>query len=247
MHKLYIITFLTVINAVAAYTGENREALLQKLIELKNNPPREVLGLSSQFDTNKKLKQRIANLEKTILVLDNELKKIENPDQAITLNFNAPETNKKVILEKKLANADEIFGKRKPADFVNFAEGAMIINATPERVESNKLTTVLIRFSPEQLKAISGKKIEVSADVKVENISSPQKHWYGGKLSTAAKNSNGKTIYKGAKIGSGSSDWKSVKFSHEVPYGTKSFYLNLGILKCTGTIYFKNLKVVIID
>ena len=58
---------------------------------------------------------------------------------------------------------------------------------------------------------------------------------------------DGKTIWPEVMPQQGSFDWTEQRFRQEIPFGVKNVVLVLGLQGATGTVYFKDLKVEVLE
>lgn len=106
---------------------------------------------------------------------------------------------------------------------------------------------------------IRGKKIQLKGSIKTENIISGGKSWEIGQLGIKFKIED-KVFYECVQNLSGTSDWDNYSAQEDgtdirdntdngpyvfyIPENAKNVTLYLGLQNCTGTIFFKEIKVV---
>lgn len=120
--------------------------------------------------------------------------------------------------------------------------------------------TILLEY--DLTKLVVGKHVKLSALIRHENIVAGSKPWEIGQLSIKFR-VNEEKVYESVQDLIGSSDW-SLHFAHndgdtdldyseygdyvfKVPDNASQVRLYLGLQNCTGTIYFKDLKVIVLE
>ncbi len=125
-------------------------------------------------------------------------------------------------------------------------------NGGPEGDPAVKLSTTNtngvmcdLRLPVDQLK---GRTLEVSADIKIENVTKPKAAYLGVKMMVVYKTSDGKTQYiehKG-KL-DGTHDWREFKNIVKIPANAQSVSLTIGLQGSSGTVYFSDLDIEVED
>jgi len=88
------------------------------------------------------------------------------------------------------------------------------------------------------------KKIKVEGNMKVENVVPGGKPWQQARINLEFKARSGKRIDGWPIVAemTGTSDWKHVSGTFDVPAGTSRVDVFAGLLECAGAAYFDNLK-----
>jgi hypothetical protein len=126
------------------------------------------------------------------------------------------------------------FGSSNKSEFARYENSTLLI----ENNDPQKKANVCGKW----LKIPEGKKILFSVLVKAENVTSKQI-----KFGLMINDSKGKRKWPSARIGTGTFGWRKVSFSTVVPLGVNRCLLFYGLQSGTGKVYFKDIKVVIIE
>ena len=98
------------------------------------------------------------------------------------------------------------------------------------------------------LDKVRGKVIELSADVKAENVSQPPKHYLGVKMMIVITKADGTRQYVDITTGkSGSYEWRECKVKAAIPTNAKEVAISLGLQSAMGAVYFSDIDVEIDD
>lgn len=90
---------------------------------------------------------------------------------------------------------------------------------------------------------LSGKNVAVFAEVEQENVSAPPKPWNGVKVMLSLVYADGKLNYPQAPNAAGTLPWQTRSFSIRLPK-LKAAQLVLGLEQVSGTVRFRNVRVV---
>lgn len=97
-------------------------------------------------------------------------------------------------------------------------------------------------FFPVPIDKVRGKTIVLSAKVKGENISKPDKSYLGIKMMLVITGADGKINYPDTARITGSFDWRELKTVATVPPDAKSVTIQIGLQNSTGSIFFSDLE-----
>jgi lysophospholipase L1-like esterase len=102
--------------------------------------------------------------------------------------------------------------------------------------------------------AATGYTLKVSGRVKAENISAPPNRWNGIKLMLIATDAEGYNEYPQAHFNTAATpsavlnfDWREFSFTYRTPDNTAALSITAGLEKVTGTVWFDDVKVEIIQ
>lgn len=116
--------------------------------------------------------------------------------------------------------------------------GNALCVSVPERIGNASVT---ISFDAPLL---AGKKVEISAEVRGENIAPAKESYNGGKFMLTAATASGKQLWPGGEVKRGTFGWEKISFETILPADLKSAQLTLGFQDSFGKIFFRNIKVV---
>ena len=161
---------------------------------------------------------------------------------ALALLFLTTLHGEHLLFERTFRSAEDLRGIRKDPSvtLVREADGPSLrFSVSPDAADPR--CTAKIPLRGEDLR---GRRITCSAEVKME-LGVPRKRWEGGWFAFWAAGKKGtKSAWERKVLGSGKSAWKSVSFSCDVPDTVTRGTLEIGIVGSSGTIHFRNLKIV---
>lgn len=140
--------------------------------------------------------------------------------------------------EKVLFTAD-FLRQVKPTSTRTVTEenGVQVLTVQAKTKAGNKVS---IPLNPALL---SGKNVAVFAEVEQENVSAPPKPWNGVKVMLSLVYADGKLNYSQAPNAAGTLPWQTRSFSIRLPK-LKAAQLVLGLEQVSGTVRFRNVRVV---
>lgn len=140
--------------------------------------------------------------------------------------------------EKVLFSAD-FLRQVKPTATRTMTEenGVQVLTVQAKTKAGNKVS---IPLNPALL---SGKNVAVFAEVEQENVSAPPKPWNGVKVMLSLVYADGKLNYPQAPNAAGTLPWQTRSFSIRLPK-LKAAQLVLGLEQVSGTVRFRNVRVV---
>ena len=140
--------------------------------------------------------------------------------------------------EKVLFTAD-FLRQVKPTSTRTVTEenGVQVLTVQAKTKAGNKVS---IPLNPALL---SGKNVAVFAEVEQENVSAPPKPWNGVKVMLSLVYADGKRNYPQAPNAAGTLPWQTRSFSIRLPK-LKAAQLVLGLEQVSGTVRFRNVRVV---
>lgn len=140
--------------------------------------------------------------------------------------------------EKVLFTAD-FLRQVKPTSTRTVTEenGVQVLTVQAKTKAGNKVS---IPLNPALL---SGKNVAVFAEVEQENVSAPPKPWNGVKVMLSLVYADGKLNYPQAPNAAGTLPWQTRSFSIRLPK-LKAAQLVLGLEQVSGTVRFRNVRVV---
>lgn len=100
------------------------------------------------------------------------------------------------------------------------------------------------------IEKIRGKLVEVTADIKGENVTQPPKPYLGVKLMFRVDLADGKIDYPDIAPAAkqiGSFDWTEYKVKTRIPADAKSARLVIGLQESTGTVCYSDLEIEVED
>lgn len=115
--------------------------------------------------------------------------------------------------------------------------GVQVLTVQAKTKAGNKVS---IPLNPALL---SGKNVAVFAEVEQENVSAPPKPWNGVKVMLSLVYADGKLNYPQAPNAAGTLPWQTRSFSIRLPK-LKAAQLVLGLEQVSGTVRFRNVRVV---
>ena len=92
-----------------------------------------------------------------------------------------------------------------------------------------------------------GSTIQLTVKMKAENVVRLKPLAHTGTKFMLMVTRDGKTIWPEVMPQQGSFDWTEQRFRQEIPFGVKNVVLMLGLQGATGTVYFKDLKVEVLE
>ncbi len=218
MRKITILLLLGTSIVSANELDVNKQ--LKKDVKVKRNL------LIEQQENNSRLKQKTAALTETADSIAG-IKKGKVQQNIRKLFYSNPLDGSQKI-DKTAASS------RLP--FARYVDSTLLIENNDPKAGRNYCSKWLKKL-PE------GKKIIFSIWVKAENVKTKNIK-FGIMIGKGKDKGNN---WPSARIGSGSFDWNKVSFSTVVPFGVKSCLLFYGLQGGTGKVYFKDLKVEIIE
>lgn len=140
--------------------------------------------------------------------------------------------------EKVLFSADFLRQVKPTATrTVTEENGVQVLTVQAKTKAGNKVS---IPLNPALL---SGKNVAVFAEVEQENVSAPPKPWNGVKVMLSLVYADGKLNYPQAPNAAGTLPWQTRSFSIRLPK-LKAAQLVLGLEQVSGTVRFRNVRVV---
>ena len=140
--------------------------------------------------------------------------------------------------EKVLFSADFLRQVKPTATrTVTEENGVQVLTVQAKTKAGNKVS---IPLNPALL---SGKNVAVFAEVEQENVSAPPKQWNGVKVMLSLVYADGKLNYPQAPNAAGTLPWQTRSFSIRLPK-LKAAQLVLGLEQVSGTVRFRNVRVV---
>jgi len=203
------------------------------------------------FTENQALKAELAKQQKQLQPLHQKVQELEVKVKALTITNDllsgkikvppqeAPATEA-VIWNYKLSSREEYMGHNGYPTFArNVPDGqGQVLQITGEAGKSNCLVKF---FSPHEFARLKGKKVTCTVMVKGENITGKGE----AKFMLMVGLPNKKTDWPAASIGAGRFDWRPVRFTYRVPIDAENMAMVIGLQGPAGTIYYKNMKVVV--
>lgn len=92
-----------------------------------------------------------------------------------------------------------------------------------------------------------GATLLLSVKMKAENVARLKPLSFTGTKFMLMVTKDGKTVWPEVAPQQGSFDWTEQSFRQEIPFGVKNVVLVLGLQGATGTVYFKDLKVEVLE
>jgi len=204
--------------------------------------PAEMRQAEKQLDAaaDKLARQQTENRE-----LEKQIQVIHNTQQYLLTGKKpaaTPETGNAIAVETFDGSTPLTkFWSKVPA-WADYDNGALLINVTDSQAQTN--TRI---YFPLPASVIAGKKLKVSVKFKAENITKPPQHYLGSQFYLSCNRGGGKDFGKGITNSFGSWDWNAASFEVDVPFGIADANIIMGMQGVTGKIWFKNLKVEIIE
>lgn len=212
-----------------------------------------VLSGADLFDENRALKTGLAEQQKQLQPLhmknqqmEIQIAALDTTNQLVSGEIKTPpkEVKKKetVIWDFKMESREEYYGNN---GYPKFAENVKDGSISVLRIvgEEKKSNCLIKYFSTADFEKIKGRKITCMIMVKGENIEGKGAVKFMLMVGLPDK----KTDWPDAQIGQGSFDWRSVSFSYDVPIDAKGIAMMIGLQGPTGTVYFKDLKVEVLE
>ncbi len=222
--KRMIVLFLLAGGVLAADELTENRALREELT-------RERRELQTEQERNRDNRRSIATLEGTIARVDGET---------------PPPAQAKPEPRLLFANAFD-------QDFKGFWKYPDKADATIVETEGGKVLRVV---SPDGKSAViqrgltvpEGATIRCSVKIKAENVVrlNPNAGHCGTKFGLTVRLGD-KTFWPDAPAQQGSFDWKELHFDYDVPFGVKGVAPMLGLQGATGTVWFKDFKVEVLE
>lgn len=261
MKLILIVLLLATAGILRTNAASIAETELKVNRELKERIALKERELILSQEQNQKLSRERKNLEKVNSQMEKNLKLIEKnqekePHAKYDVAENSTEANpakggnaiidpSQVILQDEFDKSDSLNGFDRANQswnkMVDMPDGG---KALCVEVIGKVPNTILLRWL--DVKKIVGKKLTCSIKVKGDDISKPSIYYLGGKIQLIVYAATGAKYYD-ANIGTGSFDWKEVSFTADIPFDAKSAAIALGMQGVTGKIYFRNLKISILE
>lgn len=151
-------------------------------------------------------------------------------------------------IENNMASTPELLKK-----WSNSSAATLLPNGGPKGRPAIKITndkpdaSRLIQYQLD-LNQVRGKIIELTADVKAENVSKGPKNYLGIKLMIIVTQADNTKKHFDIMIGkSGSYNWRDYEVKAEIPQDAKKVTLCLGLQSATGAVYFSDIDVDVDD
>lgn len=241
-----ILTVLLLTITAVGHATDATELIVNR--ELRNQIKDKERELTDNQEQNRALSRQRKNLEQSIARMDTVLNNIKNPSAATktTAATTATISGETIVgigfnTENELAQ----FGYKKLpvwAVLVPAGDGGKALKIEVADLTGKKTHCISIWLP---IKKIAGRKLLCTVKVKGENIS-PAQGCNTSKFNLMVKDTK-KVLWPDAAIGTGSFDWKEVKFSPDIPFDAQSCMLMLGLQGVTGKIYFRDLKISILE
>jgi hypothetical protein len=203
-------------------------------------------NLADTRDGNRERRREQRNLEKSVLQMQSVVAAIRDPEhhQIIVPPVDEVEVID-TILDEPLAGSLSEPRTLDPSKgaFVTMPDGRKALRIVVGTSEEKKDRRVGLGLPIEKL---VGKKLRCTVLAKGEAISKPPVHWGGGKFQLWVRTPE-KSYWPAATIGGGTFDWKPLEFFYDVPFDATAVTLFLGLEKVSGTIYFRDLNVQVVE
>ncbi len=202
--------------------------------------------LADVHDENRERRREQQNLEKCVAQMESVVAAVRDPEhhQIIVPPVDEVEVID-TILDEPLAGT--LSGSRtldpEKGEFVALPDGRQALRVLVAPDEEKKDRRVGIPLPADQL---GGKRLRCTVLAKGESISTPPVQWGGGKFQLWVKTPE-KSYWPDAGIGGGTFDWKPLVFFYDVPFDAAAITLFLGLEKVSGTIYFRDLRVEVVE
>lgn len=128
----------------------------------------------------------------------------------------------------------------------NAAAMTFLPDGGPENASAVKITATdaakpVMASLPVAIDKVRGKTVILSAKVKGENISKPEKPYLGIKMMLVITGADGKMNYPDTARITGNFDWRELKTVATIPPDAKSVMIQIGLQNSTGSVYFSDL------
>jgi hypothetical protein len=201
---------------------------------------------ANELDVNKQLKKVVKTKQEQLFRKQKKNRRAQKEIAVLTktidkingIKTNEKQTIKKILYFNPLDGSRKIekYGSSSKLPFAKYVNSTLLIESC--KPQTGKKRTVCGRW----LKVPEGKTIVFSIWVKAENVTGTQI-----KFGLMISNGKGKYKWPAANVGAGSFDWYKVSFSTVIPFGAKRCLLMYGLEKGIGKVYFKDLKMEVID
>jgi len=221
-------TLLPLAAAALMLLGADNDELAQNR-QLKAEMARERKELQAAQEKNRKAHRSISTLEQTIA--------------AIAGKAAAPATQ---------PTARMLFANPFNENFSNFGRNPKGCDAAIVAVGDGKALRIV---STDGISACiqrgfavpTGTTLRLSVKMKAENVVRRAPLGYTGTKFMLMVTKDGKTVWPDATAQQGSFDWTEQSFQYDVPFGVKNVVLVIGLQGASGTAYFKDLKVEVLE
>lgn len=115
-------------------------------------------------------------------------------------------------------------------------------NASAVKITATDAAKPVMASLPVAIDKVRGKTVVLSAKVKGENISKPEKPYLGIKMMLVITGADGKINYPDTARVTGSFDWRELKTMATIPPDAKSVIIQIGLQNSTGSVYFSDLE-----
>lgn len=197
-------------------------------------------------DENRERQREQRNLEKCVTQMESVVASIRDPEhhQIIVPPLDEVEVID-TILDEPLGGALSGSGALDPekGTFVEMPDGRNALCIVVGADEDKKDRRVGFPLPADQL---GGMRLRCTVKAKGENISKPPVQWGGGKFQLWVKTPE-KSYWPDAGIGGGTFDWRPLTFFYDVPFDATAITLFLGLEKVSGSIYFRDLRVEVVE
>lgn len=124
-------------------------------------------------------------------------------------------------------------------------DNTLRVNVLPTNHNKRGTNTAQLNLEPEKIR---GKYLRFTCEAKGENlnIAELERPYLGFKFMLIVKGEK-KTTYPGGGRNAENFDWKKVSFETPIPEDVTDAKLNLGLQNISGTVYFRNVRLEIID
>lgn len=128
------------------------------------------------------------------------------------------------------------------------ARGVVLDGVTTLQVSipAGKATTYYATL-PFDIEPYRGKRFNMTCRIRFDKVTQPGDPWNGTKFMLVYDKGAGGRSWNHARGQYGDSDWQRIATSFEIDAGAKNGQLQLGLQDCTGTIWFGDMKIEIID
>jgi len=144
-----------------------------------------------------------------------------------------------VIVEKTFSDANDLqdIGIVGSVVIAEQEDGSKVLEVAVDNPEHQSGINIKL-----PVKQIAGKRVVFTCEIS-KQLTPPTQKWQGGKFCFSGQSSQG-SLWDGAMVGTGTAGWSTASFSVDVPVSVEWATVYMGTQKCSGKIWFRNLKIV---
>ncbi len=146
------------------------------------------------------------------------------------------------LCDDLIDKADSLKAWRNASVMTFLPDGGPEKGESAVKITAADATKPAMALFPVPIDKVRGKTIILSAKVKGENISKPDKPYLGIKMMLVITGADGKINYPDTARITGSFDWRELKTMATIPPDAKSVMIQIGLQNSTGSIYFSDLE-----